>query len=324
MRQDWQTLYAANRSAIREAGLPDPGVAPAPRPATPRAAAAGHDGPLAISRAVTGRRRVSRVPLVCMLHGCTQDAASFAAATRMNELADRQGFVVVYPQQQRRANQQACWNWFDPSHQARGRGEPAAIATIVSELAADESGPRSTSGASSSPACRRAARWRRSSARPIPTCSPPSRCTRGCPTAPRTTCAAPSRRCARRGSERHRRGGAHSGRAAGAQPRDPRQRGPDGRADQRRAAARQAMSANRLAAPALAPDRRSDARSTTRPRGRTPTPSRAGTTRAASSARGADRRGAGARLVRRRARGVVHAIRAGRTRRRRSGASSTA
>ena len=34
------------------------------------------------------------VPLVCMLHGCTQDAASFAAATLMNDAADRHGFVV--------------------------------------------------------------------------------------------------------------------------------------------------------------------------------------------------------------------------------------
>ena len=69
-----------------------------------------------------------------MLHGCTQDAASFAAATRMNEAADRHGFVVVYPQQERGENPQACWNWFSPDHQARGAGEPASIAAVVREL----------------------------------------------------------------------------------------------------------------------------------------------------------------------------------------------
>ena len=74
------------------------------------------------------------VPLVCMLHGCTQDAASFAAATRMNEQADRHGFLVVYLQQQRGDNAQGCWNWFRPEHQARGAGEPASIAAIVREL----------------------------------------------------------------------------------------------------------------------------------------------------------------------------------------------
>jgi poly(hydroxyalkanoate) depolymerase family esterase len=71
-----------------------------------------------------------------MLHGCTQDAASFAAATRMDAVADRHGFVVAYPEQGRGANPQGCWNWFEPAHQARGAGEPARIAAIVGDLAA--------------------------------------------------------------------------------------------------------------------------------------------------------------------------------------------
>ena len=71
------------------------------------------------------------VPLVCMLHGCTQDPASFAAATGMNEVADRHGFVVVYPQQERAENPQGCWNWFEPGHQERGAGEPASLAAVV-------------------------------------------------------------------------------------------------------------------------------------------------------------------------------------------------
>jgi poly(3-hydroxybutyrate) depolymerase len=69
-----------------------------------------------------------------MLHGCTQDAAGFAAATRMNDAADRHGFIAVYPQQQRGENPQCCWNWFEPQHQARGAGEPASIAGIIREL----------------------------------------------------------------------------------------------------------------------------------------------------------------------------------------------
>ena len=69
-----------------------------------------------------------------MLHGCTQDAATFAAATRMNDAADRHGFIVVYPQQERGENAQRCWNWFDGRHQARGAGEPASIAAVVRDL----------------------------------------------------------------------------------------------------------------------------------------------------------------------------------------------
>ncbi len=71
------------------------------------------------------------LPLVVMLHGCTQDPDDFAAGTRMNAIAQEQGFLVLYPAQTQRANGQRCWNWFSPQHQRRGRGEPALIAAMT-------------------------------------------------------------------------------------------------------------------------------------------------------------------------------------------------
>ena len=72
-----------------------------------------------------------RLPLVMMLHGCTQTPEDFAAGTRMNSLADKHSFLVVYPEQPQEANPLKCWNWFAPEHQSRDKGEPALLADVV-------------------------------------------------------------------------------------------------------------------------------------------------------------------------------------------------
>jgi poly(hydroxyalkanoate) depolymerase family esterase len=76
------------------------------------------------------------LPLVVMLHGCTQDPDDFARGTRMNALGRAQGALVLYPAQSRRGNAQRCWNWFKHNHQARGKGEPAILAGMVREVMA--------------------------------------------------------------------------------------------------------------------------------------------------------------------------------------------
>jgi poly(hydroxyalkanoate) depolymerase family esterase len=72
-----------------------------------------------------------QLPLLVMLHGCTQSPDDFARGTRMNQLAEEEGYYVVYPAQSARDNPTKCWNWFRPADQYRDRGEPAIIAELT-------------------------------------------------------------------------------------------------------------------------------------------------------------------------------------------------
>lgn len=79
-------------------------------------------------------RKDKPAPLVLMLHGCMQNAEELAALSGMNELADKENFLVVYPQQTASANPLRCWNWFDPKNQERDVGEPSLIAAAVRDV----------------------------------------------------------------------------------------------------------------------------------------------------------------------------------------------
>ncbi|MDB6002252.1 MAG: esterase, depolymerase family protein [Rhizobacter sp.] len=74
-----------------------------------------------------------RLPLMVMLHGCGQDAESFATSTRMNRIAARERFLVLYPEQDRLANPQGCWNWFD-TRSGRAYAEAALIMSAIDQV----------------------------------------------------------------------------------------------------------------------------------------------------------------------------------------------
>ena len=78
-------------------------------------------------------------PLVVALHGCKQDSRDFAKGTAFGELADREGFVVLYPETRRPAyrlwlNPNRCWEWWTVENQSRGAGEPAVVVQMIEAL----------------------------------------------------------------------------------------------------------------------------------------------------------------------------------------------
>ncbi|SPA32464.1 Intracellular poly(3-hydroxybutyrate) depolymerase [Cupriavidus taiwanensis] len=75
------------------------------------------------------------LPVVVALHGCRQTPDELAAGTRLNALAEREGFIVAYPQQPLRRQVQRCWQWFDLGAADGGR-EAQAVAALVDSLAA--------------------------------------------------------------------------------------------------------------------------------------------------------------------------------------------
>jgi poly(hydroxyalkanoate) depolymerase family esterase len=74
-----------------------------------------------------------QLPLMVMLHGCGQNANTFAASTRMNRVAQRERFLVLYPEQDRMANAQGCWGWFATAS-GRAYGEAESIMKAIDQV----------------------------------------------------------------------------------------------------------------------------------------------------------------------------------------------
>jgi poly(hydroxyalkanoate) depolymerase family esterase len=84
-----------------------------------------------------------QLPVLMAIHGCAMTGFgwnSMKETTQLNALADREGFVVVYPTQEMFADRINCWRSADPRDQLRGVGEPALLAGVAQQVVAEHDG----------------------------------------------------------------------------------------------------------------------------------------------------------------------------------------
>lgn len=75
-----------------------------------------------------------KTPLVVVLHGCTQTAAGYDHGSGWTQLAEKNGFAVLFPEQQRSNNGNLCFNWFQQQDTRRGAGEALSISEMIEHL----------------------------------------------------------------------------------------------------------------------------------------------------------------------------------------------
>lgn len=77
--------------------------------------------------------------LVVVLHGCTQSAAAYDLGSGWSDMADRHGFMLLYPEQLRQNNPNLCFNWFSNRDNRRDGGEALSLRQMIDAVLAGHS-----------------------------------------------------------------------------------------------------------------------------------------------------------------------------------------
>jgi poly(hydroxyalkanoate) depolymerase family esterase len=76
----------------------------------------------------------ANAPLVVVLHGCTETAASFEGDSGWDTLSNHNKFYVIHAQQQSANNSLTCFNWFQATDYSRNQGEVYSIKQMMNYM----------------------------------------------------------------------------------------------------------------------------------------------------------------------------------------------
>jgi len=129
-KRKWEALLAAARSR-----RPEPGALPDPLQLVHEFGS--NPGNLRMFTYLPPQH-AANPPLVVVLHGCTQTAAGYDYGAGWSTLADRYGFALLLPEQQRSNNPNGCFKWFLPDDSRRARGEALSIRQMIETFVMDK------------------------------------------------------------------------------------------------------------------------------------------------------------------------------------------
>jgi poly(hydroxyalkanoate) depolymerase family esterase len=79
----------------------------------------------------------SSAPLIVVMHGCRQNARTFANEIGWIHLADKLRLALAMPEQTQANNPSNCFNWFQPNNITRDQGEAMSIKQMVDKMKSD-------------------------------------------------------------------------------------------------------------------------------------------------------------------------------------------
>ncbi|WP_223880703.1 extracellular catalytic domain type 1 short-chain-length polyhydroxyalkanoate depolymerase [Roseococcus microcysteis] len=127
LRRMSRATMGATMGLMRAAWAPTPPTMPTPGRTSAITGFGTNPGGLRMFVHVPRRAPAPGTPLIVVLHGCGQDAASFAADAGWIAMSEALGVPLLLPEQVRENNRHRCFNWFRPQDVARGQGEAMSI-----------------------------------------------------------------------------------------------------------------------------------------------------------------------------------------------------